>query len=279
MVNRKELNPEASPLAAFGARLRSAREARGWTQDELADRVGYSGRHVSAVETGRKPPTLRFSRSLDLAFGLVGTAESFDRAWGELRNGSLLEGYPEYLRHEARAAEIRLFEVGVIPGLLQTEEYAAAIEASAVRRGMITAEQAAERVEFLAERQAALVRSVPPIVIAVLDESCIRRTIGGSGVMDRQLAHLADFAEQANTVLQVAPYAMGESRPFNHLLNLLTMPDRSVMSYAESQTHGHLDREMTSVLPLVRAYHLLQAEALSQAASVAMIDEVRKGTA
>ncbi|WP_424863300.1 helix-turn-helix domain-containing protein [Streptomyces sp. MMS24-I29] len=278
MVNLKELNPEASPQAAFGARVRSAREARSWKQDDLALLVGYSGRHISAVETGRKPPTLRFSRSLDAALGLTGTAESFERAWGEIRNGSLLEGFPEYLGQEERAAEIRMFEVGVIPGLLQTPEYARAIEEGHVKRGMLTPEQATERVQSLAERQAALVRRNPPVVIAILDESCIRRPIGGARVMDRQLAHLIEFAELPNTVLQVAPFTIGERRPFNRLVNLLTLPDRSVMSYVESQTDGHLDREITSVLPLVRAYHQLQAEALSQAASVAVINEVRKGT-
>ncbi|MEU7322137.1 helix-turn-helix transcriptional regulator [Streptomyces griseoviridis] len=278
MVNRRELNPEASPRAAFGARVRTAREEHGWLQDELAEVVGYSGRHISAIETGRKPPTLRFSRSLDAALGLAGTPESFERAWRELRNGSLLEGFPEYLAHEVRAAEIRLFDVGVIPGLLQTPEYARTIEEGHVRRGTLTTEQALERVESLAERQAALTRRIAPIVIVVLDESCIHRSIGGAEVMRRQLAHLIEFAEQPHTVLQLAPFALGERRPFNRLVNLLTLPDRSVMSYVESETNGHLDREITSVLPLVRAYHQLQAEALSQAASVAAINEARKGT-
>ncbi|GGZ27437.1 transcriptional regulator [Streptomyces nitrosporeus] len=278
MVNRKELNPEASPQAAFGARLRRFREAQGWTQDDLAVRVDYSGRHISAIETGRKPPTLRFSRSLDTVLGLSGTADAFERTWSELRNGSLLEGFPEYLGQEARAAEVRFFEVGVIPGLLQTTEYAAVLEEQRVRWGAITPEQASERVEALVERQAALVRRVPPVVIAVLDESCVRRPIGGAGVMDRQLAHLIEFAEQPNTMLQLAPYTMGERRPFNRSVNLLTLSDRSVISYVESETQGSLDRELPSVLPLVRAYHQLQAESLSQAASVAMINEVRKGT-
>ncbi|MFF9477770.1 Scr1 family TA system antitoxin-like transcriptional regulator [Streptomyces sp. NPDC014733] len=278
MVNIKELNPEASPQAAFGARVRSAREARGWKQDDLAEVVGYSGRHISAIETGRKPPTLRFSRSLDTALGLAGTPESFERGWGEIRNGSLMEGFPEYVTHEARAAEIRLFDVGAIPGLLQTPEYARALEEGNVRRGTLTPEEARERVEFLVERQSALERRNPPMMIVVLDESCVRRLVGGSEVLKRQLARLVEFAEQPNSVLQLAPYAMGERRPFNGLVNLLTLPDRSVMSYVESQISGHLDREITSVLPLVRAYHQLQAEALSQAESVAMIEQLRKGT-
>lgn len=278
MVNIKQLNPEASPRAAYGARLRSSREGRGWTQDELADLAGYSGRHISAIETGRKPPTLRFSRSMDTVFGFTSTAESFERAWAELRNGSLLEGFPEYLGQENRATEIRMFDMGLMPGLLQTPEYAMAVEEGYVRRGTITSDQAAERVEALLDRQTALTRRNPPMLIAVLDESCIRRMIGGPGVMERQLAHLIELAEQPNTMLQVAPFAIGERLPFKRLVNLLTLPDRSVMSYVESETNGCLDRELASVLPLVRYYHQLQAEALSQAASVAMFDEARKGT-
>ncbi|MFE7431225.1 Scr1 family TA system antitoxin-like transcriptional regulator [Streptomyces sp. NPDC057545] len=277
-MNRKELDPESSPEAAFGARIRSLREARGWKQEELAGEMGYSGTHVSAVETGRKMPTLRFSRSADRVFGTGDTADTFERQWREIRHGSLLEGFPQYVGHEGRAVEIRLYEIGIIPGLLQTPEYARVLADSAVRRGAISPEQAAERVSFLAERQAALVRSRPPMMLVVMDESCIRRRVGGDEVMDAQLERLTEFAEQPNTVVQVVPYDIGERRPFNLPLYMLTLSDLSVIAYAESQIRGHLERETSSVLPLLTAYHQLQAEALSQAASVAMINEARKGT-
>ncbi|MET9830706.1 Scr1 family TA system antitoxin-like transcriptional regulator [Streptomyces sp. NPDC006385] len=276
-MNRKELNPDASPQAAYGARLRSLREARGWTQDDLAERMEYSSVHISAVETGRKSPTLRFSRSADHAFGIEG-ADTFERQSRELRQGSLLEGFPEYVEYEGRAAEIRLFEIGIIPGLLQTPEYAQVLADSAVKRGAITIEQAHERVTLVAERQAALVRPAPPLVFVMLDESCIRRPIGEPAVMDAQLERLAEFAELPNTVLQVAPYDMGARRTLNLPLYILTMTDRSLMSYAESAHRGHLERESSFVLPLLAAYHQLQAEACSQAASVAMINQLRKGT-
>ncbi|WP_206502656.1 helix-turn-helix domain-containing protein [Streptomyces chrestomyceticus] len=277
MVNVKQLNPDASPQAAYGARLRSAREARGWKQDELAERVGYSGRHISAVETGRKPPTLRFSRALDAAFGLAGSGESFERTWADIRNGSLLEGFPEYVTHEGRAVEVRLYEVGVIPGLLQTPEYAAALEADAVRREAITPEQAQERVSLASRRQDALNRSPSPLIHAVLDESCVRRPMGNSAVTNEQFDRLLKFAEMPNTVLQVAPFSMGARRPFSLPVTVLTMADRSIMSYAESAQRGHLERNSAAVMLILKAYHQLQAEALSQAASVVMIEELRKG--
>lgn len=220
-------------------------------------------------------PTLRFSRSADRA---LGTGDQFERRWRELSHGALLEGFPEYVGYEGRAVEIRLYEIGIIPGLLQTPEYARALADSAVQRGAITPEQATERVSALAERQEALNRSRPPMVFVVMDESCIRRTVGGPDVMTRQLDRLVVFAAQPNTVLQVAPFAIGERRSVNLPVYLLTLSDRSMLCYAESQTQGHLDRETTSVLPVLTAYHQLQAESLSQALSVDAIEQLRKGT-
>lgn len=277
MVNRKELVPESSPVAAFGARVRRLRERRGWSQEDLAAAVGYSSQHISAIETARKPPTLTFSRKLDLAFGTAGSSDSFENEWRDIRHGSLLEGFQEYVGREGRAVEIRLYEIGIIPGLLQTPEYAKVLADSAVQRGSITPEQGDERVSFLVERQEALVRPRPPMLLVVMDESCIRRPVGGREVMCAQLDRLVEFAGLPNTVLQIAPFEMGERRPFNLPMNLVTLSDMSVIAYAESQMRGHLERETTAVLPLLADYHQLQAESLPQAASVAMIKEVRKG--
>ncbi|MCX5201875.1 helix-turn-helix domain-containing protein [Streptomyces sp. NBC_00237] len=276
-MNRKELNPDSSPQAAFGAHLRSMRETHGWTQEELAKLMEYSSAHVSSVETGRKLSTLRFARTADRVFGTAGAQESFERKWREIRQGSLLEGFPEYVGYEGRAVELRVFDIGIVPGLLQTPEYAQVLADSAVRRGAITPEQATERVSVLTERQQELQRSRPPMVFVVLDESCVRRTVGGRDVMSAQLDHLVQFAARPTTMLQVAPFDMGERRSLNLPVHLLTMADRSVIAYTESQAQGSLDREATSVHPLLTTYHQLQAEALSQAATVAMIEEARKG--
>jgi hypothetical protein len=148
----------------------------------------------------------------------------------------------------------------------------------AIRRGSITPEQAEERLAVLAERQASLAREPAPMMFVTMDESCIRRPVGGPAVMQAQLAKLAEFAEMPNTVLQVAPFDMGERRTLDLPVYLVTLLDRSVVAYAESQAQGRLDRESVSVLPLLTAYHQLQAQALSQADTVAMINELRKGT-
>lgn len=195
-----------------------------------------------------------------------------------MRSTALLEGFPEYVTHEARAAEIRLYEVGVMPGILQTSQYAAALNARVVERGAITPEQADERNSLVAERQAALLRTPPPLVFVVLDESCLRRPVGDRATMDAQLARLVEFAALPNSVLQIAPFEMGDRRPLSLPLYILTMQNRSLVSYAESAQRGQLERDSASVVPLLTAYHQLQAEAASQAASVAMIHQLRKGT-
>ncbi|MEU2066285.1 helix-turn-helix domain-containing protein [Streptomyces anulatus] len=278
MVNIKELNPEASLQAAFGARLRRMREERGWIQDQVAELLGCSGRHVSAIETGRKPATLPFARKADRLFDLIGSSESFERQWQEMKHGNLLEGFPEYVGYEGRAVEIRLFQVGLVPGLLQTPEYAQAVAYGDVLRGSITPAQANERVSFLAERQSALVRSRPPMVFVVMDESCLYQAVGGPEIMDAQLQRLQEVAALPNWIIQVAPFSLGARRAFNLPVNLLTLADRSIVAYAESQAQGHVERETSSVLPMLTSYHQLQGEALSKAASVAKISQLRKGT-
>ncbi|MGA6168888.1 helix-turn-helix domain-containing protein [Streptomyces sp. NPDC012600] len=278
MVNIKQLEPESSPQAAFGARIRQFREERGWTQDMLAPKIGYSSQHISAVETVRKPPTLRFSRKSDQAFGTTDTPDSFEREYAKMRSGAVLEGFPEYVGYEGRAVEIRLFEVGLIPGLLQTPEYARAVAYGDVERGSITAEQADQRVEFLAERQEALVRAQPPMVFVVMDESCLHQAVGGPEVMDAQLQRLEQMSALHNWIIQVAPFSLGARRAFYLPVYLLTMEDRSIVSYAESQAQGYVERETSLVAPMFTAYHQFQGEALSKAASLAKISQLRKGT-
>lgn len=240
--------------------------------------MGFSATHISAVETGRKISTLRFARSTDVVFGIAGTEDTFERQWREIRHGVLLEGFPEFLGYESRAVEIRLYEVGVIPGLLQTPDYATVVTEGTVKRGAVTPDLATERIAIVAERQVALLRTPPPLVFVVLDESCLLRPIGGPSLMRDQFTRLLEFAELPNTVLQIAPFDMGERRPLSLPVTVLTLPDRSIMSYSESAQRGHLERENNSVVPMLTAYHQLQAGAHSQAVSVAMIDQLRKGT-
>lgn len=272
-MNRKELDPTASPHAAFGVQLRRSREARGLTQRELGRAINYSGTYISYIEHADREPTLKFAIAADEALETGGTLQLM---WWNLKHTALLEGFPEFAAQEAKAAELRMFELGVVPGLLQTPEYATALAAAAVQRGTITQAQADERVAFLASRQSLLGRTPAPLVHTVLDESCLRRSVGGRQVMLRQLQCLEHLTTQPSTIIQVAPFALGERRPFSLPVTLLTLPDRTVLGYSESQERGFLTRESELVTAWERAYDWLQVDALSQADSLALIQEVRK---
>ena len=145
-----------------------------------------------------------------------------------------------------------------------------------MRRGAIAQQQADERVTFLATRQALLDRSPAPTFHAVLDESCLRRTVGGNDTMARQLRHLEDMTTRPRVIIQVAPFRIGERAPFTMPVWLLTLSDRTVLGYAESQQRGYLERESDTVAAWERDYDWLQVEALSQADSLSLIQEARK---
>ncbi|MFJ4791921.1 helix-turn-helix domain-containing protein [Kitasatospora purpeofusca] len=272
-MNVKPLTPDSSPQASFGAQLRSQREELGMRQDQVAERTGYSSGHISSVETGRKPPTLRFARQVDRMFD---SGTKFANLFLDVRASALLQGFGQYVVEEAKALELRMFEIGIIPGLLQTPEYAEALTTAALNRGSVTEAQADERLRVLANRQRLLAREPVPQMYAILDESCIRRPVGGRRVMATQLDYLVEVASLPHMTLQVAPYSMGEARSLNLPVYLPVLPDRSVAAYSEAAQQGWFERDPEAVQPLLTAYHHLQVEALPQAASVALIRKVRE---
>ncbi|MFF7588720.1 Scr1 family TA system antitoxin-like transcriptional regulator [Kitasatospora purpeofusca] len=272
-MNRKKLDPQSSPRAAFGLRLRTSREALKLTQGQLGHLIGYSDTHISAVETALKSPTLEFARRCDEALGLEGTLETM---WWGLKATALLDGFPEHAAQESRAARIRVFEANIIPGLLQTIPYAAALASAAVRRGRITKIQADERLKFLSNRQRLLARSEAPLFHAVLDESCIRRPIGGPEVMKEQLAHLEDVSASSRIIIQLSPFGLGEEAPFRVSMTLLSFADRTVVGYSESLERGYVVRTPGTVAAWEEDYHRLQVEALSKRASQEMIRKARE---
>ncbi|MGA5823210.1 helix-turn-helix domain-containing protein [Kitasatospora sp. NPDC094028] len=273
-MNRKELDPEASPAAKFGAEVRSLRESLGWTQEHLATLTGYSAVHISAVETGRKPPTQRFARRLDAAFE---TQDRFEREWRKSGRSVLFEGFDEYLRSESEAVVLRLFEINVIPSLFQTPEYARVYQEAKVHRGRATQQQADERLAMLFHRQQRLHQQPALRVHAVMDEGCLRRAIGGHDVMVEQLQYLEELAVRPQMVIQVSPFSLGEDRPFPHPVTLLTMPNRTIVGYGETVRRGFLEREPQTLAEWAGEYDHLQVEALSRVASIEFIREVRRG--
>lgn len=272
-MRETELDPSTSPSASFGAQLRSLRRAKGLSQVRLGILIRFSDSFISCVERGERNPTLVLAQRSDVVLETGGTLEA---AWWQIKHTSLVEGFPEYAAEETRAVELRLFELGLIPGLFQTEEYAAALAAADVKRGAITRAQAEERVSYVLARQQVLSKATSPLVYAVLDESCLRRQVGGAAVMDSQLAHLESLTDKPRMIIQVAPFSMGARCPFAVNVYLATLPNRNALGYTEAQGRGFLTRDKEIVEEWARAYDWLQVGALSDVASINAIRDLRK---
>ncbi|MFJ7907410.1 helix-turn-helix domain-containing protein [Kitasatospora sp. NPDC096204] len=272
-MNKKKIDPESSPWAPFGIQLRAFREARDLLQEELAPLIGCSPSHLSYIELAHRPPTRKLAELADIALDTGGTMLLM---WYQLKNAAILEGFPEYARYESLAEQIRIFEIDVIAGLLQTRAYATAIEMGYVRQGNGTEELAKERIEFRLARQKIMERTPPPLVHVVLDESCLRRVVGGRDVMVEQLLHLEKLAERPEVLIQVAPFTLGENRPFTRVVHLLTMPNRKVLAYGEIEQRGYIDRDTKSVAVLTKSYDRLVVEAPGRAESLAFIRAARR---
>ncbi|WP_170305181.1 DUF5753 domain-containing protein [Kitasatospora viridis] len=260
-------------MAALAVQLRRSREALGLTQLGLGLLVGYSNTYISNVETTKEAPSLTFIQRADLHLKTGGTLELL---WWSWKNGSLIQGFPEYTAQEANATALRIFQPRVIPGLLQTAEYAAAMESGNVLRGKISQAQADSRVKFLLDRQRIFTKTPRPSLRVVMDETCLVRPIGGPSVMARQLRHLEVLAREPRTTIQVALNAVAELHPLSHPLTLLTMAGRTMLGYTEGLQRGYLERDSETVAEWADDYDLLQAEALSPTESLAKTRRLRE---
>ncbi|MFF1908603.1 Scr1 family TA system antitoxin-like transcriptional regulator [Kitasatospora sp. NPDC058218] len=269
-----ELDPSASPLKAFGAQVRRLRKAAGLTQIDLGKITGLSDSQISNLERGTRHPTLDWVRASDSA---LDSGDALEITFWSLKGTALIPGYEEYVAKERLARVIKLFELGIVPGLLQTPEYAKALEDASVARGSATVEQAAERLRLLLDRQARIDRQPAPLIHVILDESCLYTQVGGAKVLSGQLDRIEELASRPNYVVQIAPYSLGALRPFMRSVSLLELADGALLGYTETHHRGYLESDRATASRWAREYDLLQVEALSQAASLTVIRNARRG--
>lgn len=193
--------------------LRKAREAAGKTQRETAGAMDWSMSKLIRIETGDVRVSTNDLRAL-LAYYEV-SPERVDQLvevaraarepvrWSRYRDVASPE-YLAYLGYESSASIIRNFEPVLIPGLLQTEEYARTLLDVIERPQVVDA-----LVDLRIERQELLVRSPAPELHFIVDESVIRHVVGGPDVMRRQLQQLRELAAIPHVHLRIAPFRLG----------------------------------------------------------------------
>lgn len=196
----KELDPNASPTARFGAELRKYRLAANLTQAQLADRIGYSKSRIGNVERGDENPTYELIELCEKALGLEGALLTH---WPAISGKGMPNWFQQWPPIERKADQLITTAPLIVPGLVQTEEYARAIFEGEPHS---TPQQVEEAVQARMERQAIFDRPTPPQFLAVVDEGILYRPVGDRSVTLRQLEHLITLAETEWFTVQLLPY-------------------------------------------------------------------------
>ncbi|KZM73708.1 helix-turn-helix domain-containing protein [Nocardia terpenica] len=218
---------------AIGGRLRALREECGITREAAGDHIRGSHAKISRLELGR---TGFKERDIDDLLTLYGVTDPEQRTafldlvdkanqpgWWHRYRDLLPSWFETYLGLEGVAQSIRTFEAHLVPGLLQTEDYARAV----VALGHDNFE-AARRVELRRKRQEILNVRHGPTLWAVLDEAVLYRPIGGTTVLREQLMHLVDMSKHSNVTIQVLPYSAGGHAATGSSFTMLRFAEREL---------------------------------------------------
>ncbi|WP_309093783.1 helix-turn-helix transcriptional regulator [Streptomyces sp.] len=260
----------------LGAELRALRAAAGLTSGEAARLVGWHQSKVSRIETGTsgvKPADVRLlldaydvadTQLRELLTMLAGSDDSGGRHhWWHAYRGVLPPTYRDFISLESQAGTMRTLETTVVPGLLQTPEYARAVTRAAVEG--LPEDRLDTLVEVRLARQDVL-RADPPLELsAVLDEAVLRREVGGPGVMTRQLERLVEAARLPQVRLQVLPFAagahIGVTGPFV-IFSFSSTSDLDVVVLDHLTSSLYLERK-EDLQAYTEAFNALQIHALS----------------
>jgi len=266
--------PGRSPRQVFGGMLRYYREQAGLSRTELARQISKSVSLVQAIELGQRAATPDVTEDLEAA---LATGGALTRLRTEIGDGLSYQAYPSWFADwpgkEAAASAIRSFELAVVPGLLQTEDYARALFRTRLK---ITDEQIEEWVAARMARQAILARDDPPMVWVVLDEGVLRRQVGGRHVMCEQVNRLIVTAGRPNIVIEVVPASAGAYLGLQGPFVIADFEDAPSVGYQEMMVGAQPLEDAEQVASLDFTWNTLRSEALPRAASLALLEEAAK---
>jgi len=221
-------------LKRLGSALRNLRVASELTADQVARRIRWSGSKVSRIENAKQFASPSDVRDLLSVYGLdeeeiekyvTIARQAKQRDWWHKFDDVLPEWFEGYLGLEADATKISTYESDLVPGLLQTERYAAAVLSAFPLR--TTPDEMERAIELRRARQARLSGHNPMTLDAVISETVLRRTIGGPQVMRAQLESLINVAEAPNITLRLLPFTTIEHPGLDGAFSVLEFPDTS----------------------------------------------------
>lgn len=269
MPGPKDLDPSSSPRAMMGAELRHAREKSGLSQDELGQPLFVSGSFIGQLEAGTRRLHLEYARQID---DILGTNGFFERNCVALAKSKYPDHFAEAAEAEALATAIRHYLPLLIPGLLQTPAYAAALFRT--YRPTVPDAEIEDLVATRMERARLLGNPTTPLLWAVLDEAALRRPVGGAATMAEALRHVADLAHRHRIIVQVLTFGAGTHAAMGGSLKLMEFADAPPLCFVEGLDMGKLLDDPATVARHALTFSLLQASALSPQDSLALIKSV-----
>ncbi|SOD84898.1 helix-turn-helix transcriptional regulator [Streptomyces sp. Ag109_G2-15] len=272
---RAENKVEAGGTALLVAALAKAlREQHGLTQEELGKRIGYTASAISAMETCAQPASDKMLVALEKEIG--GGLGIFEKA----RKFILLDKYPPQFKNfalmEREAVSLSSYQTYVIDGRFQTPEYARALIGGGFPK--LPDAKVEELVEARIARRALLDRTDPtPMIELILDESALRRPIGGWEVLQDQLRSLAEDAERDNVSIQVMPMERGlrggHAGTRGDMVLVVTKEHHHVV-YMEIEDESVLVSDPAKVAHLTHRYAKIRTQALSRDDSLSLIQKL-----
>ncbi|WP_019806561.1 DUF5753 domain-containing protein [Saccharomonospora halophila] len=184
--------------------------------------------------------------------------------------------FHQFLDWETALVACRQFETLLVPGLLQTTEYARAL-ITGLDPGL-SADEVERRVMARMARQQILSQPIPPTLHVILGEGALERPVGGERVMRKQLRHLVEATENPNIAIQVLPKTVGASPALEGPFSILTLPDPIPdIGYAEGPGRPDYIESRDEVRAYTLRFGALTEQALTQDESVRRLaDSVRE---
>ncbi|MCX3058514.1 helix-turn-helix domain-containing protein [Streptomyces beihaiensis] len=255
---------------AYGEWIRTQREARGWTQQQLADAAIMTRSHIAHIEAGRRTPSKEDARRLDKALNTGDVLTSFlpdDDA-------VVADYFEAALELERQAVMIREFALSFVPGILQTERYARA--ALSTSFPPLSQEERDKLVVTRLKRATVLEDPVWPVVWAMLDEAVLRRAVGGPEVMAEQITHMVRLVEDGRVRVHVLPFGLGVLPLMQGMLTLMRFEDQPPVAYSEGIQVGRVHDSPAMVARLEGAYDLALGDAMPLKESLAFMRATAK---
>ncbi|MBD0745338.1 helix-turn-helix transcriptional regulator [Streptomyces sp. CBMA152] len=241
-----------------GDQVKLWRESTGVSREELCKKANYQYEYVKSMENGRRKPTLRLLRAADELCGANGKLLAAHRY---LKPEPFPARSQEFMLLEAAAIALDWYEPLLIPGLLQTEEYARALISGSFPP--LDEETVEERVNARLQRAEALRKRPTTIFNFVMYEAALRTVVGDRGLMKRQFDHVLAAGELRNVSVQVLPMSRCPGAALNGSLVLLETPDHEHVGYVEGQETSALYADPAKVSLLAQTHGMIRLHALS----------------